>query len=78
MKHDTFLKKLRPAFIGVAVLLTSACSQQAPEPTAQRGKPSHIWSSQVEALHTAQDVAKHTNELQAVKDMRLRERGGSD
>ena len=74
MKQDTFLKKIPALCLGIAVLLTGACSQQASEPTAKRGKPSHIWSDQVETLHTAQDVAKQTNELQAAKDLRLRER----
>ncbi len=74
MKQDRFLKKIPAVCLGVAALLTSACSQQATEPTAKRGKPSHIWSDQVETLHTAQDVAKQTNELQAAKDLRLRER----
>ncbi len=74
MKQDTFLKKIRPACIGIAVLLTSACSEQTPEPAAQSGKPNHIWSDQVGVLHEAQDVAKHANELQALKDARLRDR----
>ncbi len=74
MKQDTSLKKVRPACIGIAVLLTSACSQQASEPAAQSGKPSHIWSDQVETLHTAKDVANQVNEFQAAKDLRVRER----
>ena len=75
MKHDTFLKKIPPLCLGIAALLTTACSQQAPEPTTTKsGKPNHIWSDQVGVLHEAQDVAKHANELQAIKDSRLQER----
>ena len=76
MKQDTFLKKIPAVCLGVAALLTSACSQQAPEPTAKRGKPSHIWSDQVETLYEAKEVAKQVNELQAIKDMTLQERRG--
>ncbi len=78
MKQDRFLKKILAVCLGIAVVLTGACSQQASEPTAKRGKPSHIWSDQVETLHTAKDVAKYTNDLQAAKDTRLRERHGGN
>ena len=78
MKQDRFLKKISAVCLGISALLTSACSEQTTEPTARGGKPSHIWSDQVETLHTAQDVAEHTNEIQAVKDLRLRERHGGN
>jgi len=57
------------------VLLTSACSQ-APQTTAPSGKPSHIWSDQVDTLHQAKEVADYASELQAIQEARLRERGG--
>jgi hypothetical protein len=75
MKQDTYLKILRPAAIGITVLFTSACSQ-APETTAPSGKPKHVWSDQVEALHEAKEVANYANELQAIQEGRLRERNG--
>ena len=75
MKHDGFLNKLQAIGMAFTLLGINACSQ-APETPASGTKPKHIWSDQVETIHEAKEVASYANELQALQDERLRERGG--